>query len=62
MNDKTLIILKDKRGNSHRFEFDTYEEACAWIAEQTNKYGIKLNLEHARFDKEPTIEIYKEKK
>lgn len=59
--DKTLVILKSKDGRRFEKVFDSYEEATAWVQENTKKHGIELNLEFARFDRDPTIEAYKEK-
>lgn len=61
MSEKTLVILKSKDGRTFQFVFDSYEEATNWISDNTDKHGINLELEAARFDREPTIEIYKEK-
>lgn len=58
---KTLVILKSKDGRRRTMEFDTYEEAVNWISENCGKHNIKLELDTAIFDREPTIEIYKEK-
>lgn len=58
--DKTLVILKAKDGRRFEKVFENYAEATAWIAENCDKHGIKMELEAARFDREPTIEIYKE--
>jgi hypothetical protein len=62
MSDKTLVILKSKDGREFRKVFDTYEEATKWVLENTKKHGIELSLKSARFDIEPTIDIYEETK
>lgn len=58
---KTKVVLKAKDGRVRVLEFDSYSEATGWIHEQTTKFGIKLDLELAEFDQEPTIELYKER-
>lgn len=60
MSGKTKVVLKAKDGRTFAKIFDTYEEACIWIADRTARAGIDLQFEMANFDKEPTIEIYKE--
>lgn len=59
---KTKVIVKAKDGRVKELIFDSYQEASSWISENTIKHGIKIDLIHAQFDREPTIEVYKETK
>lgn len=58
--DKTLVIVTAPDGRRVEKIFSSYEEATAWVHENTKKHDIELGIEEARFDREPTIEIYKE--
>ncbi len=58
--DNTKVCIHARDGRQVIKEFDSYEAAVTWIHEQSEKLGIKLKIDEARFDKQPTIEIYSE--